>query len=299
MRLECPYTTRGRWFKGNIHTHTTVSDGKSEPAVVARWYRDHDYHFLALTDHDTWENPQGQITPDPMVDDILILVPSNEITSPLGDIVALNVPKLTDHIACPTIQSRIDDVGAMGGLAVLAHPDYRQGHPISFCQSLTGLTGIEIFNRPGGTINSTEKWDALLTAGQRVWGFASDDMHLLERDAGRAWLVVRAPKLTAEAIITAITAGDFYASTGPDLELWTEGHRICCKTEQGWRIRWVGAHGVVMREVIAREDAYTPRGDELYVRAQVVDAEGRWAWAQPVFVMNEADPNKERGGTFQ
>jgi len=40
-----------RWWKGNIHTHTFWSDGDDFPEMVAEWYRTHDYHFLALTDH--------------------------------------------------------------------------------------------------------------------------------------------------------------------------------------------------------------------------------------------------------
>jgi hypothetical protein len=40
-----------RWWKGNLHTHTLWSDGDEFPEVVAEWYRDHGYHFLALSDH--------------------------------------------------------------------------------------------------------------------------------------------------------------------------------------------------------------------------------------------------------
>jgi len=40
-----------RWFKGNTHTHTLNSDGDSTPDEVVKWYREHGYHFLVLTDH--------------------------------------------------------------------------------------------------------------------------------------------------------------------------------------------------------------------------------------------------------
>ncbi|MCX6594714.1 MAG: hypothetical protein NTZ56_24640 [Acidobacteria bacterium] len=40
-----------RWWKGNLHTHTLWSDGDNFPDLVAEWYRDHGYHFLALSDH--------------------------------------------------------------------------------------------------------------------------------------------------------------------------------------------------------------------------------------------------------
>lgn len=40
-----------RWWKGNLHTHTLWSDGDDFPEMVAEWYREHGYHFLALSDH--------------------------------------------------------------------------------------------------------------------------------------------------------------------------------------------------------------------------------------------------------
>jgi hypothetical protein len=40
-----------RWWKGNLHTHSLWSDGNEFPEMIADWYRSHDYHFLALTDH--------------------------------------------------------------------------------------------------------------------------------------------------------------------------------------------------------------------------------------------------------
>ena len=42
---------RQTWYKGNIHTHTTESDGDAEPEFVAAWYKDHGYDFLVLSDH--------------------------------------------------------------------------------------------------------------------------------------------------------------------------------------------------------------------------------------------------------
>lgn len=40
-----------RWWKGNLHTHTFWSDGNDFPEMVAAWYADRNYNFLALTDH--------------------------------------------------------------------------------------------------------------------------------------------------------------------------------------------------------------------------------------------------------
>lgn len=47
-----------RWWKGNLHTHTLWSDGNDFPEMVVEWYRDHGYHFLALSEHNVFA--QGQ-----------------------------------------------------------------------------------------------------------------------------------------------------------------------------------------------------------------------------------------------
>ena len=42
-----------RWFKGNTHTHSLWSDGNDFPDMIAAWYKDHGYAFLAISDHNT------------------------------------------------------------------------------------------------------------------------------------------------------------------------------------------------------------------------------------------------------
>lgn len=45
----------GRYpFRGDLHMHTTRSDGNQAPAIVAANYRKNGYDFLAITDHDSY-----------------------------------------------------------------------------------------------------------------------------------------------------------------------------------------------------------------------------------------------------
>lgn len=55
---DIPADPEPRWWKGNLHTHTFWSDGNDFPEMVAEWYADNDYNFLALSDHNTLS--QGQ-----------------------------------------------------------------------------------------------------------------------------------------------------------------------------------------------------------------------------------------------
>ena len=48
-----------KWWKGNLHTHTFWSDGDDFPEMVIKWYKDHGYDFLSLSDHNILS--QGQI----------------------------------------------------------------------------------------------------------------------------------------------------------------------------------------------------------------------------------------------
>lgn len=55
------FENRGMWLKGNIHSHTTVSDGVCEPDRQIRDYRDRGYDFLAVTDHNIMDSFQQEL----------------------------------------------------------------------------------------------------------------------------------------------------------------------------------------------------------------------------------------------
>ena len=71
-----PFTAPGRFWRGNLHTHSNRSDGVPEPAEDCRRYRDEGYDFIALTDHfvGLWDYPIADTT----------LFRSKEITTLLG-----------------------------------------------------------------------------------------------------------------------------------------------------------------------------------------------------------------------
>ena len=50
MRIP-PFSTPGRFWRGNLHTHSTLSDGALNPAEVVEAYKRAGYDFLQLSDH--------------------------------------------------------------------------------------------------------------------------------------------------------------------------------------------------------------------------------------------------------
>ena len=134
-------------------------------------------------------------------------------------------------------------------------------------------------------------WDRLLDKGRRVYGVAVDDSHHLKRPwdtdvalPGKAWVVVRAER-DAKSILAALERGDFYASTGVELED-VSGTKVQVreKNKARYRIQFIGSGGRVLQESEGTSATYVPRGDEGYVRVKVIDSNGRMAWGQPAFI---------------
>ena len=285
------------WLKGNLHTHTSMSDGDSTPAEMATWYRDHGYQFLVITDHDKVTNveaPEG-----------LVLIPREEVTDSLlrkslhVNAIGLTrvVPPQRGTTKVEVLQRNIDAVRAAGGIPLVNHPNFGWAFGAQELQQLKGVTLLEIasghpYVNAQGPPSVEAMWDELLTSGKRVWGVAVDDSHHLKRPwdtdvalPGKAWVVVRAQKSDAKSILGALERGEFYASTGVELEDFGPASvKVKEKNLAHYRIQFIGAKGRVLQETADTWTSYKIRGDEGYVRVKVTDSNGRCAWTQPTFV---------------
>ena len=74
------FKNKGNWYKGNLHTHTTHSDGDLSPKEMAARYRDKGYDFLAITDHDRC--PEGTEWERWLATVPLLLIPGVECSVP-------------------------------------------------------------------------------------------------------------------------------------------------------------------------------------------------------------------------
>jgi hypothetical protein len=106
---------------------------------------------------------------------------------------------------------------------------------------------------------------------------------------GQGWVMVRAPRLTVEAVLGALAKGDFYASTGVeliDIQAGPSSLTVTIKEQSSskYTVVFVGKGGRVLKEATASPARYDFTGDEGYVRAKVIDSNGLVAWTQPVRV---------------
>jgi len=196
-RFEIPTFPDGPWYKGNTHTHTTESDGDTPPAEVTRWYRDHGYAFLVLSDHNTLTDPA---TLDELTDSSFILIPGEELTSRFEDasvhVNGLNLPRVVEPRQAAsrvaTIQANVDAVREVEGVPHINHPDFGGSFSTEERRQVERYRLLEIFHgRPtvhneggGGTPGLEAVWDALLTGGKRIWGIAVDDAHHFQGEFG-------------------------------------------------------------------------------------------------------------------
>ncbi len=268
-----------------------------------------------------------------------LLIPAEEITHRSGKApVHLNAINLRDVVApvdgdgvAGTLRANHRTVAAQAKktgwrtLVSVNHPNFGWGVRGEDLALAEEVRFFEVFN---GHPSVGNYGDALHPGCERLWdvvlalrlgklglppvgGLATDDAHgyhafgVGKVNPGRGWIMVRAPHLSAEAIVRAIEAGDFYASTGVVLnDVRREDDRlvVSIRAEPGvtYRTQFIATMrdtpltseprldgegrslevtrvyspevGKVVQETEAHEAVYRLTGKELYVRAKVISS---------------------------
>ncbi len=307
--FEVPDVRGMRWYKGNTHAHTLESDGDSSPEYVARWYQEHGYNFLVLSDHNVLTDPAALAH---LVDSAFILIPGEEVTSSFErkpvHVNGLNIARLVDPQVGPslvaTIQANVDAVREAEGVPHVNHPNYRWAFGAAEIAQVENDRLLEIYNgHPlvhneggGGSPGLEAIWDELLTAGKRIFGIAVDDAHHFQGEfsaarvnPGRGWVSVKAASLSPDAILGSMERGLFYASTGVVLEdviVTSDRIEVWIEIEGDFKYTttFFGDGGRELLSVGGSPAVYELDGTVSYVRARVDDSSGARAWVQPVFV---------------
>ena len=201
-------------------------------------------------------------------------------------------------------QKAIDSCLADGGVPVVCHPNWPEEWHVTkdFLNSIHGYYGMEIVNasvdrgpirsrneRPNGRSNASNVYDWTLSKENRIiWCFGHDDFHRWCH-FGIAWNMIFADKEQG-AILDAIKMGCFYVSTGLVLEyLDLKDDRLSIKVRnsdglyEDYYYRFIGRHGETLKTVYDLEASYVIRGNEGYVRVEVVNSAGKQLYTQPVY----------------
>lgn len=297
----------GQFWRGNIHTHSTLSDGKLAPDQVIEAYRSAGYDFMMLSDHFighfNWPVADTRSLRSPDFTTIIgaeIHAPKT-VVGELWHMVAAGLP--LDFAPCgddetgPELARRAAAAGAFVGIA---HPAWSQltvedGHSIDVAHA------VEIYNH-GCAVESDrgDGWyllDQMLNDGKRLTAFATDDAHFNDHDADAfgGWVHVKADSLDPASLLEALKAGHYYSSQGPSIQnLSIEGNILeieCSPVDRIAVTCGVSRSSVKSGRSISRASldlSGLDRGWLLekpseWLRVTLIDSNGKRAWTNPIW----------------
>lgn len=308
---------RGRFYRGNLHAHSTVSDGALPLERVVEIYRQQGYDFVSVTDH--FKDVLADTTPYRTGDFTTII--GAELHAPglangqkwhmLGIGLPLDFAPLSEGETGQQLAQRAVNSGAFLGLAHPAH----YGATAADLLSIECAHGIEVYNQIAGTLNdrawSWSQADEVLTAGRRVSLFGGDDSHFdispWQRERGvsaldndyqdpypsgfNVWVWVRAEALDPSALVDALKAGDYYTSQGPrflDITLSSDRSFVDIVTTPVRSLFVSGKPFAAAQQKFGYQFTHTRfpiddfRGS--YVVITAIDEHGMRAWSNPIWL---------------
>jgi hypothetical protein len=300
------------WYAGNIHCHSTNSDGDTPPDEVAKWYYENGYSFLSITDHNSLTLEEEYKISD---ENFIVIQGSEYTVASKGGQTHVNGINIDEPLAKPdgsldlvaSLQYGIDEIQKLGGLTMINHPNWLWSFNSKEMLQLKNMQLFEVYNagytgnnEGDETHSSTDQiWDELLSAKINIFGVASDDAHHFystqntpngfKDSPGGGWLWVQAEVLSKESIMDAIRKGDFIATTGVKLSsLIRNNDEISFEIEKRgmitFKTTFIGKDGKILSVQNGESASYKFNGDEGYVRARIESSDRIQAWVQPVFL---------------
>lgn len=296
-----PFDKPGRFYRGNLHTHSTKSDGRLSPEAVCGFYKDMGYDFIALTDHfmQQFNYPVTDTTPY-RTDEFTTILGAElhapqTITGELWHILAVGLPldfprNLPDETG-PQLAQR---ARAAGAYVAVAHPAWYNLSEEDVI-ALGEAEAIEVINGISADHNDRiDSWymlDVMLARGYRYNAVATDDAHFQDKhnDRIRGWVYVKSETRTPEALLAALKRGEYYSSTGAmihDVQVIPgKSVTLHCSpadsifvTGKGPRSVFKHGKGMIEAELDIR------KLDSPYCRVTVRDRDGNHAWTNPIWL---------------
>ena len=294
-----PFDSSGSFWRGNLHTHSTLSDGTLSPDEVCNLYREAGYDFISITEHfmDVYDYPVVD-TEKYRTDSFTTLIgaelhaPQIE-TGSVWHLVAVGLPLDFHAIQSDTGPDLAKRAMETGAFVSVAHPQWYTLTETDIA-ALEAFDAIEVFNGVAVDHNDrSDSWhlaDIVLSRGQRCNVIAADDYHGFDGiwDFQRGWVWVKSEDLSPSALLTALKSGRYYSSTGPEIyDASISSNRLvsvsCSPAERvfvtGMGPASVSIGGRGLRDVEFDLSSF----NSPYFRITVRDANGGRAWTNPVW----------------
>lgn len=298
IERQLPFAAPGRFWRGNMHMHSTLSDGAHSVAEACAAYAREGYDFVVMTDHFLPEYGYPVADTRALQAPGFITLAGAELhqgrlgNGELWHVVAVGLPW---DFAAPrdgeTAAEICTRAASAGAFLAFAHPGWFALTPEDV-RSLPMVHAVEVYNHGTETGQMRgDGWylaDMALNEGRRLTAIATDDMHRLGLGFG-GWTMVKAPDLTPAAILSALHAGRFYASQGPmihDIRVADATLVIDCSPVVGAALVGTRARRATatITETASRVILPLEPMQGGYVRVILRDRHGRHAWTNPVWL---------------
>ncbi len=301
------FTTAGKFYRGNLHTHSTRSDGALDPEEVCRRYRAEGYDFFVLTDHFVG------LFDYPITDTTgchghgFTTLPGAELhtgtmeNGHLWHLLAVGLPSdftppdaphfrpVKGSESAPDIARRARDAGAF---VAIAHPHW-SGLTEADARSITAAHAVEIYNH--GCVVDNDRGEGFLTLehllneGRHLNLIATDDAHFNTPDFFGGWVMVKVEKNTPDALLEALKEGRFYSSTGPeihDIRITKDSVEVDCTAAVNIIVQGCGSPMANMRgEAMTTGQISLERlTGSPWIRITIIDRAGKRAWSNPFWL---------------
>ena len=310
------------FLKGNLHGHTTLSDGRLTTSDVIQNYKAAGYTFIAITDHEIYTDFSYLGSDDFVILPAIECACAFDVSGPYNfqhhvngimgtkEMLAVAPEPPVKHMT--TVQRQLYEGGPQtvqkmrqyltdrGNFCIYNHPRWSQVTPEEI-GDLEGFSAIDIYNNNTAEYNhmgnSVLYWDILLQTGRKINAVAVDDSHndadtpLAPDDSFGGWVAVNAGKVDHESITAALISGQYYSSNGPSLYNYgvKDGY-VFAECSPVKRICFVAGGATSIGGIVRGENGcdvtqgtYKLTGKERYVRIECIDENGKTAWSNPLY----------------
>jgi predicted metal-dependent phosphoesterase TrpH len=303
MKSLHPFSEPGRFWRGNIHTHSNQSDGVLPTEAVVQAYKNAGYDFLQLSEHFiehfNWPiNDTRQFRSNNFTTLIGVELHAPETSAgELWHIVAAGLP--LDFAPCgpnetgAQLARRAREAGAFIGIA---HPAWSQ-LTLEDGLAIDAAHAVEIYNHGCAIENDRgDGWylhDQLMNEGKRLSAYATDDAHFKTPDHFGGWVNVKAQSLDPDELLNALKAGHYYSSQGPEFyDIKLSGKEIeisCSPVDTITVVCGVSRTCVKTGKAITSasfnlanlEQGWLLKKPSPWFRVIVIDHAGKRAWSNP------------------
>lgn len=278
--------------------------------VLVPHYELNDENFLALNAYEIEVNESGDIpaTRSPKTCHICLvaLEPDNitQVCWHRSDYLFSNSVKYADKVKFDETlpdyvreytHEGINDIikkGREGGFFVTYNHPCWSREDYSDYSGYEGMNAMEMMNYGcivvGYEDYNSRVYDDLIKQGKHLFCIGTDDNHQTYDMCG-AWTMIKAPALEYRKITSALEAGDFYCSEGPEIkELYVEDGQVHITTSPVRSIVYIAVSrdGKMegFKETPVTSASFTLRPDHVAFRIQVVDFSGKRAYTNYYFI---------------